>query len=114
MALLDIIANNTDRKSGHCLLVRRPNAPASCGASITGCASLPEFKLRTVIWEFGGEPIPDALLEPVARLCERVPLEIAALLNDDEVEAIQGRAAWCVKERVFPDRPVAAAATRGR
>jgi len=58
-----------------------------------------------VIWEFGGEPIPDALLEPVARLCERVPLGIASLLNDVEVDAIRGRAAWCVKERAFPTDP---------
>jgi hypothetical protein len=27
------------------------------------------------------------------------------LLSDDEVEAIQGRAAWCVKERTFPTDP---------
>ena len=27
------------------------------------------------------------------------------LLDDDEVEAIQGRAAWCVKERRFPTDP---------
>ena len=103
MALLDIIANNTDRKSGHCLLVEATDTtPASVWGIDQGLCFAPEYKLRTVIWEFGGEPIPDDLLAPVARLCERVPLEIASLLNDVEVEAIRGRAAWCVKERVFP------------
>ena len=106
MALLDIIANNTDRKSGHCLLVEATDTtPASVWGIDQGLCFAPEYKLRTVIWEFGGEPIPDALLEPVARLCARVPLEIAALLNDAEVEAIRGRAAWCVKERAFPTDP---------
>ena len=70
MALLDIIANNTDRKSGHCLLVEATDTtPASVWGIDNGLCFAPEYKLRTVIWEFAGEPIPDALLEPVARLC---------------------------------------------
>jgi uncharacterized repeat protein (TIGR03843 family) len=106
MALLDIIANNTDRKSGHCLLVpATEDSAASVWGIDQGLCFAPEYKLRTVIWEFGGEPISDALLEAVSKLCARVPLEIAALLNDAEVAAIQGRAAWCVKERVFPTDP---------
>jgi uncharacterized repeat protein (TIGR03843 family) len=106
MALLDIIANNTDRKSGHCLLVPpSATAPASVWGIDQGLCFSPEYKLRTVIWEFGGEPIPDALLGPVSTLCARVPIGISALLSDVEVEAIQGRAAWCVKERVFPTDP---------
>jgi uncharacterized repeat protein (TIGR03843 family) len=106
MALLDIIANNTDRKSGHCLLVpATKHSPASVWGIDQGLCFSPEYKLRTVIWEFGGEPISDSLLAPVAKLCDQVPLEIATLLNDAEVEAIQGRAAWCVKERVFPTDP---------
>jgi uncharacterized repeat protein (TIGR03843 family) len=106
MALLDILANNTDRKSGHCLLVpERDDEPASVWGIDQGLCFSPDYKLRTVIWEFGGEPIPEAMLDPVAALCDRVPLEIATLLDDEEVEAIQGRAAWCVKDRVFPTDP---------
>jgi uncharacterized repeat protein (TIGR03843 family) len=103
IAALDIIANNTDRKSGHCLLV-----PGGDGvddrvwAIDNGLCFAVDFKLRTVIWEFGGEPLPDEFLREASRLCERVPLDIAALLDDEEVEAIRGRAAWCVKERTFP------------
>jgi len=106
MALLDVLANNTDRKSGHVLLIpeRNGDAPSVWGID-NGLCFAAEFKLRTVIWEFGGEPIPDDWLEPVAALCARVPLEIAALLADDEVEALQGRAAWCVKDRRFPTDP---------
>ena len=49
------------------------------------------FKLRTVIWDFAGEPIPDALLEDIAPLAEAVPPEVAELLDDDEVTALQRR-----------------------
>jgi uncharacterized repeat protein (TIGR03843 family) len=97
IAVLDILANNTDRKSGHCLL-----ADDRVWAIDNGlCFSTP-FKLRTVIWEFAGEPIDDDLLARVAGLVERVPIDVAALLDDDEAEAISHRATKLVTERVFP------------
>jgi uncharacterized repeat protein (TIGR03843 family) len=103
IAALDILANNTDRKSGHCLLAPGTDETGDRVWAIDhGLCFAPEFKLRTVIWEFGDEPLPDWFLTATARLCERVPLEVAALLGDDEVEAISGRATWCVKERRFP------------
>lgn len=103
IAALDILANNTDRKSGHCLLVPDDDGDGDQVWAIdNGLCFAPEFKLRTVIWEFGDEPLPEHIVEAAARLCERVPLDVAALLGDEEVEAIQGRAAWCVKERRFP------------
>ena len=111
MALLDIICNNTDRKSGHCILVPgRHDAdgavvPASVWGIDHGLCFAAEYKLRTVIWEFADEEIPEPLLDRVNRLVDRVPLEISTLLSDDEVEAIQGRAAWCVKHRRFPTDP---------
>ena len=108
MAALDLLANNTDRKSGHVLLIpeRERDDGAEDPAEIWGidnglCFSA-EFKLRTVIWEFGDEPLPDHVLDGANRLLATVPLDVAALLSDDEVEAIQGRAAWMVKERRFP------------
>jgi uncharacterized repeat protein (TIGR03843 family) len=111
MALLDIICNNTDRKSGHCILVPEREAedgsviPAAIWGIDHGLCFAAEYKLRTVIWEFGDEEIPEPLLDKVNRLVDRVPLDIAALLSDDEVEAIQGRATWCVKHRRFPTDP---------
>jgi uncharacterized repeat protein (TIGR03843 family) len=103
LAVLDVIANNTDRKSGHCLL--QPGATDASDrvwAIDNGlCFSAP-FKLRTVIWEFAGEPIDETVLERVAPLVERIPADIASLLDDDEVDAMQRRAASLVTERVFP------------
>lgn len=105
-AAFDVLANNTDRKSGHCLYVPDGDGRAETVWGIDhGLCFAADFKLRTVIWEFGDEPIPDHLLDGASRLIERVPLDIAALLDDVEVEAIQGRAAWMVKERRFPTDP---------
>ncbi|MEM8748415.1 MAG: SCO1664 family protein [Actinomycetota bacterium] len=103
IAALDILANNTDRKSGHCLLVpERDDDPASVWAIDNGLCFSASFKLRTVIWEFGDEQLPDTIVDGANRLLSGVPLDVSALLADDEVEAIQGRAAWMVKERRFP------------
>ena len=98
MAVLDIVANNTDRKSGHCLLSR----DGRIWGIDHGLCFAADFKLRTVIWEFGGQPIPDASIAPLRRIMEGVPLEIAALLADEEVAAIQERAEWLLQHGEFP------------
>ena len=106
MALLDVLANNTDRKSGHVLLIpERIGEPASVWGIDNGLCFAADDKLRTVIWEFGDEEIPEVWLERVATLCERVPAEIAALLAPDEVEALQRRAGRCVAHHRFPTDP---------
>lgn len=97
IAVLDVLANNTDRKSGHCLLAHDRVWAIDQGL----CFSAP-FKLRTVIWEFSDELIDDALLDRVAALVERIPIDVAALLSEDEIAAMQYRAVKLVEERVFP------------
>ncbi len=106
MAVLDVLANNTDRKSGHCLYV--PGGERGAGFDRVwgidnGLCFAADYKVRTVIWEFGGETIDDALLERVAPMVERIPLDVAALLADDEIEAMQRRATALVTERVLPE-----------
>ncbi len=103
IAVLDVLANNTDRKSGHCLLAHDRVWAIDNGL----CFSAP-FKLRTVIWEFAGEAIDEALLDRVSRIAERVPVDVAALLDDDEVSALQYRATalGCVGR--VPVRPLRA------
>ena len=101
MAVFDILANNTDRKSGHVLI--------DAGDNIWGidhglCFSA-DFKLRTVIWEFGGEEIAASLLAAVERVADSLPLEVSSLLDDDEVIALSERAAWLLEHRRFPVDP---------
>ncbi|MEM1334054.1 MAG: SCO1664 family protein [Actinomycetota bacterium] len=106
MAALDVLANNTDRKSGHVLVIPGDDSsePTVWGIDNGLCFSA-EFKLRTVIWDFADELLPEHVIDGANRLLDAVPIDVAALLSDDEVEAIQGRAAWMVKERRFPDDP---------
>ena len=75
IAVLDIVANNTDRKSGHCLL-----AGDRVWAIDNGLCFAPEFKLRTVIWEFAGDALTPGQLEAVAMVCRGVPPEVAGRL----------------------------------
>ena len=98
VAAFDLIANNTDRKSGHVLI----DDKAHVWGIDHGLCFGADFKLRTVVWEFGGEAIPDDLVQVAARIVKSVPLDIAALLADDEVEAMQERAKWVVEHREFP------------
>jgi uncharacterized repeat protein (TIGR03843 family) len=64
ICLFDLLANNTDRKSGHCLL----GGDGWIWAIDNGLCLHADPKIRTVIWEFGGERIPDALLDDVRLL----------------------------------------------
>ncbi|MGZ6986881.1 MAG: SCO1664 family protein, partial [Ilumatobacteraceae bacterium] len=98
VAVFDLLANNTDRKSGHVLIDDEDHI---WGIDHGLCFSA-DFKLRTVVWEFGGERIDAALIDAVRRIVDRVPLEIATLLADDEVAAMQKRAEWLIDNPVFP------------
>jgi uncharacterized repeat protein (TIGR03843 family) len=99
MCAFDVVANNADRKSGHVLL-----AEDRLWAIDNGLCFNEDDKLRTVIWDFGGEPLsPDdaAALErlerdgPTARLHE--------LLTPPEIDALLQRAAWLVSLRALPE-----------
>ncbi len=96
--MFDIVANNTDRKGGHVLVDDDSNV---WGIDHGVCFS-EEFKLRTVIWDFAGDEIDDNLLAPLETLVQSVPVSIAALLTDDEIEAMVERAVWLLENRVFP------------
>jgi len=97
IAVLDVLANNTDRKSGHCLLAHDRVWAIDNGL----CFGAP-YKLRTVIWEFQGESIDDEILARIAPIVENVPTTVADLIDVDEIVAMQHRAAHLVTERVLP------------
>ena len=98
MCVFDILANNTDRKSGHVLV----DKDSRVWGIDHGLCFGEDFKLRTVIWEFGGEEIPKSLLEKIKPLTQTVPLEIATLLSEQEVVAITERAKWLFNGARFP------------
>ena len=64
LTLFDVISNNADRKGGHCLA-------AGDGRIIAidqGLCFHEEPKLRTVVWDFAGQPIETGLADDVQRL----------------------------------------------
>ena len=62
--------------------------------------------------DFGGEPIPNSLLDSLAELQARLHgpqksmpkllQELLDLLSPPEVEALQGRLDWVLTDRTFP------------
>lgn len=98
IAAFDLLANNTDRKSGHCLL-----GPGDHVWAIdNGLCFAEEFKLRTVIWEFGGEEVPDGLRAAAQRIVDGVSEPLRELLRPDEVIALVERASAFVDAPCFP------------
>src|SRR5262249_29511776 len=97
IAVLGIVANNTDRKSGHCLL-----AGDKVWAIDNGLCFAPEFKLRTVIWEFAGEELTPAQHEAVTMVCRGVPAEAAARRAALGGGGRRGRAARLIHQGVLP------------
>jgi uncharacterized repeat protein (TIGR03843 family) len=99
ICVFDLLANQTDRKSGHCLL----GADGRIYAIDNGLSFHAEFKLRTVIWEFGGDPIPRTLLDDVERFVDGgVPESVACHLDPFERDAVLARGRALLRERHFP------------
>lgn len=63
VALFDVITNNADRKSGHCLF----DAGGRVWVIDHGLTFHTDHKLRTVIWDFAGEPLPADLCDDIDR-----------------------------------------------
>jgi uncharacterized repeat protein (TIGR03843 family) len=111
IAAFDLAVNNADRKGGHCLL----GEDGRVWTIDHGVCFHEEPKLRTVIWEFMGEPIPDALVADLRRLGEALAAgaspcdRLATLLVTEEMAALRRRIGVIVAEPVFPspsgDRP---------
>jgi hypothetical protein len=92
VALFDVIANNADRKSGHCLF----DADDHVWVIDHGLTFHVDQKLRTVIWDFSGEPMSQELCGDVERALidvekGRLAEELAELLRPAEVRALKRR-----------------------
>ncbi len=95
----DLVANSADRKGGHCLA----GDDGRLWAVDNGLTFHCDTKLRTVIWEFGGQPIPDGLVADLRRLAEEgPPPALEPLLGPAERRALVRRAATVADRAVFP------------
>jgi hypothetical protein len=102
-AAFDVVANNADRKGGHCLA----DSVGKIWAVDHGVCFSSEPKLRTVIWDFAGELVPDTLLADMARVAKELRSgalheELLELLSRAEVQATARRADRLVEAGRFP------------
>jgi uncharacterized repeat protein (TIGR03843 family) len=94
----DIVVNNADRKSGHCLL----DHDGRIWAIDNGLCFHRQPKLRTVIWEFAGQEVPAPLLASLRDLDTALPGPLAGLLSAPEIEAVRHRARRLIDAGCFP------------
>lgn len=105
MAAFDVIVNNADRKSGHCLVDREGHI-WGVDNGLTFHA-LP--KLRTVIWEFAGEDVSAALRAEAERLAADLlrangwVKELQALISGVELKALIRRARHLADYGKYPE-----------
>jgi hypothetical protein len=98
IAVFDVVTNNADRKSGHVLL-----ADDRLWAIDNGLSFHCQPKLRTVIWDFAGEPLSGDDAAAVERLiADRLPPELDDLLEDSERAAILQRSRRLLAEGCLP------------
>jgi hypothetical protein len=92
VSLFDVITNNADRKSGHCLF----DAEDRVWVIDHGLTFHVDHKLRTVIWDFAGEPLPGDLCGDVERALAGLQAgdladSLRRLLDPDEVDMLRRR-----------------------
>ena len=103
-AAFDLLANNADRKGGHVLLDAERRL---WGIDNALCFHRHE-KLRTVIWDFAGEELPEQWQLDLRRVhdClrdrEGSTSALAACLRDGELEALIERASKLLAHPVLP------------
>jgi hypothetical protein len=105
IAAFDYMINNADRKGGHCLI----DGAGHVWGIDHGITFNVVHKLRTVIWDFAGQPIEDELMAAIARLCDSLdqpnsPYTCAMvdLLSEQEIAAFRRRLARMMKTRRYP------------
>jgi len=99
ICVFDLVANSADRKGGHCLAAY----DGAIYAIDNGLTFHEELKLRTVLWDFGGQPVPQTLLDDVTRLVdEGAPPALAELVSSAECAAMLRRSAALLRAGRFP------------
>lgn len=101
-AAFDVVINNADRKAGHII----EDARGELWAVDHGLSFNTEDKLRTVIWDFGGDPVEDPvrdkLLELKAALGGELGEQLRELLSLEEAAAALVRTEALLADGCFP------------
>jgi uncharacterized repeat protein (TIGR03843 family) len=104
VVVFDVIINNADRKAGHLLEDSRGHV----WAIDHGVCFSPEPKLRSVIWEYAGQPIPSDILSDLREFREQIKQHtelvdaLDKLLEREELEAMRRRLERLIARGKFP------------
>ena len=103
----DLIINNADRKGGHILRDEEDHL----WLIDHGLCFHAEEKLRTVVWDFSGEEIPDEVMEGVGKLIDQLQEggklfnQLQTYLRPAEIGALLARARRLCTRGRFPAPP---------
>lgn len=104
MAVFDFVANNADRKGGHCLL----DADGRIWGIDHGLCFHHEYKLRSVIWDWAGEPVAEDWLSDIKGARDAIAAKaveserFVALLDETDVAATVTRMDEMLERRRLP------------
>ena len=104
MAILDAVLNNADRKGAHLVL----DAQGHLWGFDHGLTLHVEDKLRTVLWGWAGEPVPEQDLARLRQLRDHLvagAAQIRELISAPEVTALGQRVESLLTAAVFPALP---------
>jgi uncharacterized repeat protein (TIGR03843 family) len=106
-ALFDLLVNNADRKGSHILF----DADRHIWLIDHGICFHALPKLRTVIWDFAGEPFPPELAADLLSLQRKLSTDpeiiqkLADLISTAELSALKSRLKRLLKQGHFPNIP---------
>ncbi len=101
VVLFDLLCNNADRKGSHVFF---ENDTHHLYAIDHGICFHEDDKLRTVLWDFSGQKIPEDLLSRLS-LSRGLLTDLERYLNPREISALCARAESIRKRGVFPRQP---------
>jgi len=104
VVLFDVVANNTDRKAGHILV----DPQGQLWLIDHGVCFHVEPKLRTVIWDYAGQPLTDQEIAQLENLNAKLGpdgdlyQQLCDYLSRREIQAISGRIEETLQAGIFP------------
>lgn len=84
----------------------QPSVSQNIFAIDNGLSFHSDFKLRTVLWDYSGEPLPQCVMSDLTAFLSRpAPDELAEVLTSVELDAAMERAELLLESGVFPTDP---------
>jgi len=105
ISVFDYLVNNADRKGGHLLM----GDDGRVWAIDHGLTFHVDFKLRTVIWDYAGQPLPHDVVRDLHALRSQLEArdsalrhELGDLISPAEVAALRRRLDVLLRHGIFP------------